>query len=207
MPLRLPFRWQCKIRGAGLVRLWCVNGALSGGGRIYRHLRQLEPDAELIRRRAAGETLRDISRDYAVWPRPSAALSHDRTSPSSSSEPSSSSMSSSRRPLAGRAEGRARSKPYSQAVEARLSSGQPLADRQPRQAVRRPYRGRPRASAASDGSASSSFAGPPGGRMRVGAALLRGEVHAELRRLPDAEARVADSNRERSSGRSPSVST
>ena len=32
----------------------------------HRRLRQLEPDAELIRRRAAGETLREIAPDYAV---------------------------------------------------------------------------------------------------------------------------------------------
>ena len=32
----------------------------------HRRLRRLEPDAELIRRRAAGETLREIAPDYAV---------------------------------------------------------------------------------------------------------------------------------------------
>jgi hypothetical protein len=50
---------------------WCVTGALTDGGRIgsverYRRLRRLEPDCELIRRRAAGETLRLLARDYRV---------------------------------------------------------------------------------------------------------------------------------------------
>jgi len=32
----------------------------------YRRLRRLEPDAELVRRRAAGETFREIAPDYRV---------------------------------------------------------------------------------------------------------------------------------------------
>ena len=34
----------------------------------YRRLRRLVPDAELIRRRAAGETFRELAPDYDVWP-------------------------------------------------------------------------------------------------------------------------------------------
>jgi hypothetical protein len=35
--------------------------------RRHRRLRRLQPDAELIRRRAAGETLRQLATDYGVW--------------------------------------------------------------------------------------------------------------------------------------------
>ena len=34
----------------------------------YRRLRRLVPDAALIRRRAAGETFRELAPDYGVWP-------------------------------------------------------------------------------------------------------------------------------------------
>jgi len=34
----------------------------------YRRLRRLVPDAELIRRRAAGETFGELAPDYHVWP-------------------------------------------------------------------------------------------------------------------------------------------
>jgi hypothetical protein len=34
----------------------------------YRRLRRLVPDAELILRRAAGETFRELAPDYGVWP-------------------------------------------------------------------------------------------------------------------------------------------
>jgi hypothetical protein len=48
---------------------WCVSGALSGGleslgMKRRRRLRKLVPDAELIRRRAAGEPLRELASDY-----------------------------------------------------------------------------------------------------------------------------------------------
>ena len=52
-------------------RSWCVYGALSGGleslvMKRRRRLRKLVPDAELIRRRAAGEPLRELASDYDV---------------------------------------------------------------------------------------------------------------------------------------------
>src|SRR6266516_2763397 len=37
-----------------------------GGVRRHRRLRSLRPDAELFCRRAAGETLRELARDYGV---------------------------------------------------------------------------------------------------------------------------------------------
>jgi len=50
---------------------WCVYGALSSGleslvMKRRRRLRKLVPDAELIRRRAAGEPLRELASDYDV---------------------------------------------------------------------------------------------------------------------------------------------
>src|SRR6266536_1489205 len=52
-------------------RSWCVYGALSGGleslvMKRRRRPRKLVPDAELIRRRAAGEPLRELASDYDV---------------------------------------------------------------------------------------------------------------------------------------------
>jgi hypothetical protein len=50
-----------------LVRLWCVKRrARIHGVKRRRRLRRLVPDAELIRRRAAGEPLRELALDYDV---------------------------------------------------------------------------------------------------------------------------------------------
>jgi hypothetical protein len=47
-----------------LVRLWCE--ARIAGMKRYRRLRRLVVDAELLRRRAAGEPLRALAHDYGV---------------------------------------------------------------------------------------------------------------------------------------------
>ena len=53
--------------GLGLVRRWCVKrGARIRCMKGQRRLRKLVPDADLIRRRAAGETLRELAFDYGV---------------------------------------------------------------------------------------------------------------------------------------------
>src|SRR6266536_5160647 len=69
-------RWldsRC-IRGLSRIlslRAWCVHGALSAALEFLwmkhrRRLRKLVPDAELIRRRAADESLRELASDYNV---------------------------------------------------------------------------------------------------------------------------------------------
>ncbi len=47
------------------MRLWCAK-SYNQYVKRYRRLRRLRPDAELIRRRAAGEALRELARDYGV---------------------------------------------------------------------------------------------------------------------------------------------
>jgi hypothetical protein len=52
-------------------RGWCVDGVFRGRARIgamrrRRRLRRLVPDSELIRRRAAGESLRELESDYGL---------------------------------------------------------------------------------------------------------------------------------------------
>src|SRR5262249_11123703 len=49
-----------------LVRLWCVKRLGSPAMKRRRRLRRLVPDQELIRRRGAGEPLRELARDYGV---------------------------------------------------------------------------------------------------------------------------------------------
>src|SRR6266516_6367959 len=50
-----------------LVRLWCVKGgARILGMRRRRRLRRLVPDGELLRRRLAGEPLRELAPAYGV---------------------------------------------------------------------------------------------------------------------------------------------
>ena len=57
--------WYSEV--SSLVRLWCVKRrARMGAMKRRRRLRKLVPDAELIRRRAAGETLRELAPDYDV---------------------------------------------------------------------------------------------------------------------------------------------
>jgi hypothetical protein len=66
--LVLEMRTVCGISAASeLVRSWCVQrrGRILAVKRRSR-LRKLVPDAELIRRRAAGEPLRELASDYDV---------------------------------------------------------------------------------------------------------------------------------------------
>lgn len=57
--------WSSVI--SGLVRLWCVKQETRiPPVKSRRRLRKLVPDAELIRRRAAGEPLRELASDYEV---------------------------------------------------------------------------------------------------------------------------------------------
>ena len=46
------------------MRFWCVGGAYNWS--VAAKLRKLSPDAELFRRRAAGEPLRELAADYGV---------------------------------------------------------------------------------------------------------------------------------------------
>ena len=50
----------------GLVRCWCALAGRINSVKRYRRLRRLRPDGELYRRRAAGESLRALARDYGV---------------------------------------------------------------------------------------------------------------------------------------------
>jgi lambda repressor-like predicted transcriptional regulator len=63
--------WRPLPLAAGLPGVGASVGALSSGARIagvkrYRRLRRLVADAELVRRRAAGESLRALAADYGV---------------------------------------------------------------------------------------------------------------------------------------------
>jgi len=58
-------------QGGWVEKYWCVYGALSSGtlGGVVvrrRRLRKLVPDQELVRRRASGETFRELALDYGV---------------------------------------------------------------------------------------------------------------------------------------------
>jgi len=56
--------WYSEV--SSLVRSWCVKRRARILTMKRRRLRKLVPDAELIRRRAAGETFRELARDYEV---------------------------------------------------------------------------------------------------------------------------------------------
>jgi len=63
------WRFLSQSRLLRLKSAWCAHGALGGTLLIVaasRALRRLVPDADLVRRRAAGESLRSLAADYAV---------------------------------------------------------------------------------------------------------------------------------------------